>query len=178
MGSILVLLVQGMLFGNGFVYEGATGARDLSGEITQIPVLKGMHTNAETAEELEALYNYLEENDLLERECILYGDIPGIAYFMELKPAINIWSDLRSYGIQTMLADLEQVENKIQAGEEYPLVIINKKYEGYCSMGDESCLPEEETARQKLIDLCGFMYEQGYQNTPQFVNGSFVVYME
>ena len=176
--SVLLLLVQGILFGNGFVYERATGARDLSAEITEVPILKGMHTSAEKAKELEDLYSYLKENDLLGRECILYGDIPGISYYMELPPAINIWSDLRSYGRETMLTDLEKIAAEIQESGEYPIVIFNSKYTGYYSMGDEQYLPEEATARQKMIDVCYFLDQQGYSHTASYASENYVIFLK
>lgn len=174
--GIVLLLVQGLRFGNTFVYEEATGGRDFNAELTEVPVLKGMHTSAKKAEELEALYQYLTENGLQERTCILYGNIPGISYYMGLAPAINIWSDLRSYSPDTMQADLQKLAEKIAAGEEYPIVILNRKYLDYYSNGDEGCLPEEETERQKLVDLCKFMDESGYAHAADYVGESFVVF--
>ncbi len=175
--GIVLLLVQGFRFGNIFVYEEATGARDLTTEITEVPVLKGMHTAAAKAEALESLYQYLQENNLQDRECILYGDIPGIAYYMELSPAINIWSDLRSYSVDTMVTDLERLEQKLCEGKAYPIVIFNKKYAGYYAREEEQYLPEEQTARQKMIHLCLFMEKHGYKRLPCFENESFEVFM-
>lgn len=174
--GILLLFIQGMCFGNTFVYEKATGARDVSTEITQIPVLQGMHTGAENAGSLEELYGYLKGNNLLDRECILFGDIPGLAYYMEMKPAINIWSDLRSYSPDTMQADLEKLKEKIRRTEEYPIIIMHQKYAGFCSRGDVSFFPEEETTGQKLVELCAFMQEYGYQCSEED-NGEFVVFL-
>ena len=176
--SILLFMVQGFLFGKGFVYEQATGGRDFETEITQIPVLSGMHTGSKKVKELEQLYEFIQENNLQDRECILYGNIPGIAYYMELAPAINIWSDLRSYSAETMLGDLEEIKAEIRAEGDYPVVILNKKYLSYYTKGNENCLPEEETAAQKLIILGEFMDEMGYDHTADYVGKSYVIFLK
>lgn len=174
--GILLLLVQGVGFGKEFVYEKATGARDVSVGITEIPVLQGMHTGAQQAENLEKLYHYLEEKALLDSECILFGDIPGIAYFMELEPAINIWSDLRSYSPDTMSADLEKLREKILTTGEYPVVMIHQKYADYYIKSDAEAFPKEKTTGQKLTELYSFLQEQKYQYA-EADTGEFVVFV-
>lgn len=176
--SILLLMIQGLRFGNGFIYEEATGARALPAEVVNVPILKGMHTGAVKAEELENLYVMLRENQLQERECILYGDIPGISYYMELAPAINIWSDLRSYGVEVMQEDLQKIKDELQAGGQAPVVIINRKYTGYYDLGTEENLPEDATTRQKFIELCNFLDELGYDHSPYYVSENFEVYIK
>lgn len=171
---LLIYLVfaiwQAGKYGYHYVYEEAAGAMDLSVEISKVPRLKGMYTGAEKAEELEALYEFLKESGLREKECMLFGDIPGISYYMELPPALNIWSDLRSYSPTTMERDMKEIEAQIESDGTYPIIIMHKKYEGYYQKGDESILPEEKTIKMKLDYLCGFiekyeyrsLYESGY----------------
>ena len=158
------------------MYEKATGARDVSAEITEIPVLQGMHTGAQQAENLEKLYHYLEENAMLDSSCILFGDIPGIAYFMELEPVINIWSDLRSYSPDTMSADLDKLREKILTTGEYPVVMIHQKYADYYRNGDAEAFPKEKTTGQKLTELYSFLQEQKYQ-CEEADTGEFVVFV-
>lgn len=105
--SLLILLVQAAGFGMVFVYEEATGGIAMDCEVEGVPVLRGMKTNKEKGKRLTELYEYLTQNGLGESEVILYGQIPGVAYYMELPPAINIWSDLRSYSLDTMRGDME-----------------------------------------------------------------------
>lgn len=175
--SIVLLLIQGIRFGNVFVYEEATGARGQMAEVENVPILKGMYTEAAKAEELEWLYEVLQEQRVLNRECILYGDIPGIAYYMELAPAMNIWSDLRSYDVKVMREDLQKIQGALQMGEQTPIVIIDRKYTGYYDMGTEENLPEDEAARRKFIELCNFMDRQGYPHSPYAVSDNFEVYV-
>lgn len=172
--AVLLLGFQTLGFGRYFVYEEATGARDVSTEVTGIPVLEGMYTGADKAEKLETLYDYLQADGLGGRECILYGNIPGIAYYMELAPALNVWSDLRSYGPEIMKADLERVEQELRSGGERPLVILESSLVEYAETGSGKLPFEEVTTEEKLKLLCGFMERNGYRGV--FNNGKYAVY--
>lgn len=169
----LLLFVQALKFGWYYVYEEADGARDLSVKISGIPRLDGIRTGEQKAENLEGLYAYLQDNDLLNQECILFGDIPGISYYMDLVPAINIWSDLRSYSTQTMFKDMERMEEESRQQEEFPLIIIHKKYWSYCDKGETEQLPQDPAVREKLDCICGFATK--YEYSPWYNNEGFVV---
>ena len=172
--SILLLMVQGLRFGVDFVYEEATGARDTSAEIAGIPTLRGMHTSVQKVEGLTALYGYLRENGLEGRECILYGDIPGLAYCMELTPAFNIWSGLRSYGSQVMGEDIGEVEEEIAEGGERPVVILEECCRQYLERGSLENLPEDPVFLEKLQYLLEYMERQGY--LLGYSDGEYAVY--
>lgn len=165
--SGLILVVQGVQFGVGFVYEEARGGRDFSAVIEEVPILEGMRTNPEKAKAIEGLYQYLQENRLGDRECILYGEIPAVAYFAELAPALNIWSDLPSYDYEVMVQELQKVEGR-------PIIILSAECGQYVIDRDASGLFREETAHQKMELLCSYIEEEGYQTT--FSNTEFVLY--
>ena len=174
-GAVLLLVVQGLQFGFVFVYEGTIGGWDFSYEIEKVPVLRGIHTNPESGRQLEELYIYLQENDLSDRECILYGNIPGISYYMELVPAMNIWSDLRSYVPERMLEDLQKVEAEILAGSEKPVVILEKNYMEYWETGNtEGILLDDETTLEKFHYFAGFMKQYGYEKS--YAGDKYIVY--
>ena len=167
-GAVL-LLVQSVQFGWYFVYEGATGGWNLNYRIESVPVLKGMYTNEESGKQLEELYAYLQENDLTDKECILYGNIPGIAYYMQLKPAINCWGDLRSYVPEVFLEDLVEADMQILGGGELPVVILEKNYMEYLETGEtEGILIDDPSVLEKFEFLVSFMgwyrYEKSYEN--------------
>lgn len=172
--SVLLLFWQSLQFGAYFVYEEATGARDLGREVQGIPVLQGMRTGEEKAEALEGLYGYLRERGPEERECILYGNIPGTAYYMELAPAMNVWSDLRSYGLEVMEEELALLERELREGGERPLVILESRYADYLAAGEDTGLFAEAFTREKLLLLHNFMVRNGYMGT--YRNDLFVVY--
>ena len=168
--SVLFVLVPSVGFGKTFVYEDAAGGREISG----ISVLEGMRTDAEKAESLEGLYQYLSSEGLLERECILYGQIPGISYYMGLAPALNIWSDLLSYDLEIMEEDLGKVEGKF-AEDCYPVLILERKHADHMlTEGESEVHFFDDIAEQKLWLLADFIEEHGYEIT--YYNEGFTVF--
>lgn len=160
---ILVVAVQATRFGWRYVYEEADGARDLSAKITEIPTLKGIRTSKEKADLLEEMYKTIQENGWSRQECILFGDIPGVSYYMELAPAINTWTDLRSYSPETMYEDLRLLKEEINRSSDFPLLIIHQKYRDYFDTGNADSLPQEITVKIKLDYLREFAREYDYQ---------------
>ena len=171
---ILLLAVQALPFGVKFVYEEASGARDMSARITEIPVLSGMHTGKQRAGQLQGLYDYLREAGLADRECVLYGNIPGIAYYMELEPAVNVWGDLRSYSYDTMREDLDRLAGRCESGEELPLVILSHTWALYLERPEDAADYWDQTAVGKLELVRVFMESFPYKRV--FDNDAFTVY--
>ncbi len=171
---MMLLFLQAIRFGWHYVYEEADGARDLSVEITGIPRLYGIRTGVQKAERLEGLYTYLQENSLENKECILFGDIPGISYYMDLAPAINIWSDLRSYSTQTMLGDMERMEQQCKEQGDFPLIILHNKYLSYYETDETDNLPQDPAVREKLD--CIRTFAEKYEYSLWYNNESFVVF--
>lgn len=171
---ILLLTVQALLFGRGFVYEEASGARDTGCRVTGIPVLEGMRTGSGRAQQLQSLYGYLQDAGLSGRECVLYGGIPGIAYYMELAPALNVWGDLRSYSCEAMKADMDRLARKCGSGGEFPLVILGGSWARYLEEPAEAADYWDQTAVDKLGLVREFMEAFSYGKA--FDNGAFVVY--
>ncbi|MBE5891926.1 MAG: hypothetical protein E7286_00960 [Lachnospiraceae bacterium] len=168
----LFLVWQGAFFGKTYVYEEATGGRSFDTEITAIPVLKGISTNQEKARHLEELYAYLQESGLDERECILFGNIPGVAYFLDLTPAMNVWSDLRSYSVDRMESDVAKLDMADSASR--PIIILEEKAFAYLQQGGVTEENLEETAAKKLHFLGEQMADNGYRQ--EFFNGKYAVY--
>ena len=184
--SVLVL-VQGAGFGIHFVCERAAGARDLSYEIREIPVLQGMHTGQENGQGLESLYRYLKENGLDRRRCILYGDIPGLAYYMQLEPAMNIWGDLLSYGPERMRAELDMLQTRMAEHsyapgqaleEEPPIVIIHTKYADAKDGIEELSDTLDPSVKEKLDELYYFMHNNGYSRVRDIGESDYVLYVK
>ena len=168
-------LTQCVGFGEHFVYEGAAGGRGLTEEVQGVPVLKGMRTEKQKAESLEGLYQYLQENALGGRECILYGYIPGIAFFMEMEPAMNTWGDLRSYGTEYFQASLDKIGEEIASGTLSPAVILERRHGEYLLTGEADGLFYDRQAEEKLQMLGRFMKEYGYEAA--YHNERFTVYL-
>lgn len=172
--AVLFVLVPCVGFGRTFVYEEATGGRGMDRQISGIPVLEGMRTEPEKAESLEGLYQYLAETGLLERECILYGYIPGVSYYMGMTPSINVWSDLQLYGQDVMKEDLKQVGSEIAEGGSYPVLILERGHAEYVLTRVDTGLFYDSFAEQKLLLLCDFIAQYEYEIT--YNNESFAVF--
>ena len=171
---VLLVCVLAVRFGNVFIYEEAGGARQTDTAVAEIPVLRGMHTGGEKAEALTGLYRYLRESGLSGRTCILYGQIPGVAYYLELAPALNIWSDLESYTWETMSGDLEALSDRLAGGAEEPVVILERSWAEYLEGTGQPEALWTETALKKAGLLQRFLEEFGYRRV--YDNGKFAVY--
>lgn len=167
LACLFFLLIQGLRFGNAFVYEEAGGGRELTARIEDVPVLEGMITNPEKAEALTELYHYIQEGELGDRECILYGHVPGLSFYMQLPPAMNVWSDLRSYDYDIMEQDLYGIEGR-------PVILLSAECGQYVTDRDGTNLFWDVTAQQKMDLICSYIEERGYRKT--FQNEEFVVY--
>lgn len=166
--TVLILLVQSLRFGTVFVYEEATGIHGEVTEIEGVPVLEEIRTTPVKAEALTGLYEYLQYSGAKERNCLLYGQIPGVAYYMELAPAINIWSDLRSYTYEQMEADLSALSSRVTAGiQSKPVVILKAELLPYWTADitaeQKAGLFYEPTAETKLQLLERFLKCQEYK---------------
>ncbi len=171
---VLLVCVLAVRFGNAFIYEEAGGARQTDTAVAEIPVLRGMHTGSEKAEALTGLYRYLQESGLSGRTCILYGQIPGVAYYLELAPALNIWSDLESYTWDTMSGDLEALSDRLAGGAEEPVVILERSWAEYLEGTGQPEALWTEAALKKAGLLQRFLEEFGYRRV--YDNGKFAVY--
>lgn len=165
--AIGFLLVQSVRFDRKFVYEEAAGEWDLTYRVEKIPVLKGMKTNPQKAEALESLYQYITDNGLQDKKCILYGEIPGVAYYMDLEPAMNIWSDLRSYHYKIMERDLKAVSQR-------PVIIMTTECSQYVSGEAEEDLFWDKSMEDKMNLLCSYIEDNQFVLT--FQNDKFAIY--
>lgn len=172
--AVVFFVVQSAKFGTVFAYEEANGGRHMVDEVADVPALQGMFTRAEKAEWIEETYRFIQEQGLGDQECIFYGQIPGMAYYMELTPAMNTWGDLRSYSSKTMHKDLQEVEAEMQERGQRPLVMLEASHGLYQQgqMGAE--LFWDKTAEQKLKLLCDFMEKYDYELI--FSNEKFAIY--
>ena len=150
---LLMCLFQFGGFGAKFVFAEATGVYNLTAAVENNGVLKNIKMSPEKARWMTELSDYVGQRGLQGREVILYGNIPSLSYYLQMPPAFNSWSDLRSYSYDTMLGDLEETETQmVQGGGERPVVLVDYLREGL-----------EEDEKWKLI--WGFMERNGYELT-------------
>ena len=78
----------GLLFGYVFL-DGEDGTRRTA-KVENSPILAGMYTSQSNAESLESLFAYLQSHEELDgKELILYGNIPGLSYYLDRPCAVS-----------------------------------------------------------------------------------------
>lgn len=163
--AIFFLILQGMQYGVKHIREEAEGGRNLTAEVKDVPVLAGMKTNPEKAQALTELYQYLQDAGLQGRPCIIYGQNPGLAYYMEMPPVMNIWGDLLSYDYDVMKNDLKKIEGR-------PVILLSAECANYVADGTGTFWVASAEEKMKL--LASYIEENGYEMT--FCNAKFAVF--
>lgn len=167
-GFLLFYFCQNMLFGTTFYYAEAQGEQNITATVGNNKVLAGIKMNPEKAEILTELYDYVVENNLQDRETIVLGQIPSLAYYLQMPPAFNAWIDLGSYRKSQFELDLATLQQQMDAGEvKSPVIIVSDAYENYEPYGSYQDSPKWDV-------LTEFMKENGYSKT--FVKGQYTVY--
>ena len=163
---VLAFLVQsiGLLFCYVFL-DGETGEKRDS-KVTDNQVLAGMYTNSANADALSALSRFMEEreSEYAGKELILYGNIPGLSYYLDRESAVfTSWPDLDTNSFTRLNKSLEDINEWMHAKgagveSDRPLVILGTN----ASEGE------------KLDAILAFMSENNYEQA--FENDAFVVY--
>lgn len=174
----IMVLIQSIGFHTQFVFlDGVWGEkRDTLAE--GIPKAEGIHTNRENAELLADLAAYAKERQFAGREVILYGEIPGLSYFLDMPTAISTsWPDLDSYRMVQFEEDMAEVEKKMETSR--PVVIVASAiaaYRGEDAEAYEWFGVDEEAydADEKVALLLQFLEEYDYEET--FCNMRYAVY--
>ncbi|MCM1385958.1 MAG: hypothetical protein NC231_01410 [Bacillus sp. (in: Bacteria)] len=174
----LMLFIQSIGFHTQFVFLDGVWGEKRDTLLTAIPKVKGIYTNKENAELFTDLTAYAKQQDFAGRKVILYGEVPGLSYFLDMPTAISTsWPDLDSYRMTQFEEDMRAVEQNMQ--KERPVVITasaiaayrGEDAEAYAWFGvDEKAYDEDE----KLQVLLQFLEDYGYEET--FCNMRYAVY--
>ena len=159
--------IQSILFGIVFVFHDISESMGHYEKvnITGSKSTKGLHTTVDKATELDQLGGYLQENDLLQKEVILYGNIPAVSYIFDLQPAVyTTWADLDSNSLEQLKTELASQGVR----EKEPLVIMSA--EAATRIAQKS----EREADRKLDAIYEYLTEMGYENT--YTSAQFYVY--
>lgn len=159
---LALFLFQSTCFGAVFVFAESTGVRDISATVENNKILKGIQMSEERAGWLSSISAYVDENDLQGREVILFGEAPALSYYLQMPPAFNPWSELRSYSAEQMKKDMQEMEEEMNQGAQRPVIIVDKIRLDYLQDG----------AKWKMI--LDFMDEYDYQQT--FENDRFIIW--
>lgn len=169
-GLVCVVLFQSVTFGMSFVFRDGIDGQDRNYVVVNNQTLVGMKTTEKNAQNLQELNDYLLEADRCQREVLLYGDVPALAFYFSLKPAISsTWPDLDSFSYEKFSEEMNLVATK----EQLPLVITNAATK--VNMSEYRNVTTGGSSREKkLIKLQQFLQENQYKES--YSNEAFVVY--
>ncbi|MGN0388684.1 MAG: hypothetical protein ACI4ER_07685 [Suilimivivens sp.] len=166
---VLAFFVQSIGLGCFYVFLDGEDGQKRTSRISENPVLEGMHTTDLNGETLSELSSFLIENESVYegKELILYGNIPGLSYYLDRASAIfTSWPDLDTNSLDRLDQDLKELTVNIrEKGESKPLVILSSSCEeDHLSDGKD----------EKLSLIAAFMKENEYSQA--FANEAYVVY--
>lgn len=177
---LVFVLVQSVGFHACFVFQDGVWGEKRDTQIETPAKVAGIYTNQDNGELLEELAVYVQTAGMSGRPIICYGEIPGLGYLLDMPPALStFWPDLDSYRMVEFDRDMEQVERRIEAGEESPVIILATPVAAYLSEDAEAMNwfgvdQEKMRGDEKLGKLGAFMQECGYAES--FSNAGYVVY--
>ncbi len=175
------VMVQSIGFHMQFVFQDGIWGEKRDTLITTPAKAAGVYTNQDNGELLEELAVYVEGAGLSGKEVILYGEIPGLGYLLDMPPALStFWPDLDSYRMAEFERDIAAVERRVEAGGEAPVIILASSAAAYLSEDADAMNwfgvdQEKLGADEKLKQIGAFMQEFGY--VEKFGNARYVVYV-
>lgn len=179
-GLLIGFFVQSLLFGWVFVFRGSREEFPRDTKIEGVPVLEGMYTDSQRAEDFMELSDFVLENNLQNRELLTFGNLPALPYYLHMSPALSTtWCDLPSFTDSMFQEDMEKLYQKGQ--EKKPLVIFHITVDAYQKQ-DEYMLQYYNVPKNyydgntRLAAIQQLLEEYSYQEVLR--NGSFVVYWE
>lgn len=162
-----VLLIQSILFGANFVFRDGLGGEARKFQVSNNPVLQGMYTTKENAQNLQELNDFINKEQLTGREVILFGNVPALAFYYELSPALSsTWPDLQSFSY----AKFESEIDKLKAEEKTPVIMVSSKPSDVGEYDNAT-----ESLKKKWQCLGDFMESNMYQKV--FTNDAFTIYI-
>lgn len=146
---LLCVAVQCAIFGFVFIFRDPGFPYKNHTAITGNEVLKGMHTSAERANQIEELTAFVKENGYENSQAIFFGDIPGLEYILKMPCAIShTWPDLGSFAYDDFEKDINGLDSN-------PIIFVNANY-----FDENATLPED--LKEKQLLLARYMEEKGY----------------
>lgn len=144
----LFCFIQGFLFGAIFTFRDGIDGSKRDTKIESIPALRNMYTREANARSLEEIYDFLQDNNLVGADTILYYNVPGLSFCMNLNPILSTsWPDLDSFSTSKFESELHDVKARI-ASNSKPLLIMG------CPLDNSS---------RKLEILCDFADDLNYK---------------
>ena len=173
---IAATFVQGALFHVNYSFRDGTDGTARDTVVSSVPNAKGMYTTAENADELDALYGFLSENDLTDRTLLTFGDAPGLSYLFDMECAISTtWPDLESYDEETFEKELTDLGGLAFTTHREQLPVIIMLVDESHPYDDDSlaALNGGDQEDRKALILRTLLEEGGYETA--FAVGDYLV---
>lgn len=168
-GLVSVVLLQSVCFGASFVFRDGTEGEKRVYKVENNAVLAGMRTTEQNAENLQGLNDYLTGQALIGERVLLYGNVPSLAFYFSLEPAISsTWPDLESFSHEKFTEEIDLLET-----QDLPIVITDAVTYDSLLMYDDATYGESN-GEKKLEHLQAFLKDNGYCES--YRNAGFVVY--
>lgn len=171
---VAFVLVQSVGFHMRFAFQDGIYGEARHATVDVPTKAAGVYTNEDNAAWLEELARYVEDANLTGHAALLYGDIPGLGYLLDMPSALStFWADLDSYRMVEYQRDMERLTVP-------PVVITSSPIAAYLAEDadgmnwfgvDVKKLDDDE----KLQILADYMKEHSYKEV--FGNGRYVVYV-
>lgn len=171
---VVFVIIQSIGFHLNFSFQDGIHGEARDTRLAAPAKAAGIYTNGDNAAWLSELAEYVEQAGLTGREVILYGEVPGLGYLLDMPSALStFWADLDSYRMVEYERDLAQIE-------EPPVLIVSSPIAAYLGEDadgmdwfgvDQEALDMDE----KLQMLGEYMKGRSYKET--FGNGRYVVYV-
>lgn len=181
-GILTAFFIQAIGIGCCYVFRDGEMGEERIFKVAENQILQGMYTSELNSEALEEISAFITENNdrYADKKLILYGNIPGLSYYLDKPPAIDTtWADLDTYSLSRLKEKLNEIAVSAGSQMERPLIILTPQLSVYLS-GDENTMAwrgiseEDYAGDEKLKAIQKFMEEGAYVQV--FANEAFVIY--
>lgn len=171
---VVFILVQSVGFHLTFSFQDGRNGEARDTLLTMPDKASGIYTNQDNAAWLTELAEYAQQAQLTGREVILYGEIPGLGYLLDMPSALStFWPDLDSYRMVEYERDMEQLASP-------PVVIVSSSIAAYLNEDADGMnwfgVEKEKLDQDEKLRILGeYMKDHSYQEA--FGNARYVVYV-
>lgn len=150
----------------GFIYTFGDGKDMNQSVFTNVASTRLVKTQANVAQAMDEVNACLSDKD---RKVLIFGDVPGVAFYYELEPAISSsWPSLQSYSTAKFAGEIDRLQQSIDAGDKAPYVVI-----GVESLWEEG---GETSEKEKILDE--FVNNNGYKPVETDIAHEFMIIYE
>lgn len=171
---VVFILVQSVGFHLTFSFQDGRNGEARDTVLAMPDKASGIYTNQDNAAWLTELAEYAQQAQLTGREVILYGEVSGLGYLLDMPSALStFWPDLDSYRMVEYERDMEQLASP-------PVVIVSSSIAAYLNEDADGMnwfgVEKEKLDQDEKLRILGeYMKDHFYQEA--FGNARFVVYV-